>query len=253
MPPAPLTLSALLGVTATVGVVRLALDPDPFSADSAALVSMGLGVLTVVTIAGVLLARGRWSRWVAAALAGAWLVVVVVAELDLLGGALLLGAAAIAGTAAGPWLPRWLRHRPAAQGPPPAGALLLLTLIAAPAAVGLAEPTDAGVAGWIFSLWCLGLALGIGRALNPALWAGRILHGPAAAVCSVLLGLPGAIAISGLGVLHLALLWRRDVRLAVKPLLPGPSPAVPIPPELMDPTIMRAAGLDDRGRPMEES
>lgn len=252
MPPAPLTLSALLGITASAGIVRLALDPDPFSPGSAGLLAIGLGVLSVVTIAGVLLARGRWSRWVATALGGSWLTAGAVAELDGLGVVVVVGAAAVIGVAVGPWIPRWVRRRPSAQGPPPAAALLLILLIATPAAVGLAAPTDAGVAGWAYSLWCLALAAGLGRAWAGVLWTGRILHGPLTAAGAVLVGLPAAPVIGALGAIQLALLWRRDLVRAVDSRVPPPSTVVPIPPELMDQTIMRAAGLDDRGHPLEE-
>ncbi len=252
MPPAPLALSALLGVTALLGVIRLALDPAPFSAESGVLLAIGMSLLSLVTVAGVLVARGRWSRWTAAILGVTWLAVAAAAPLDAMGVGLLIASATVTTMASGPWLQSWLRRRPAADGAPPAAAVLLLLLIGVPAAIGLAEPTAPGMAGWAFSAWSLLLAGGVGRALPVALWAGRLAHGPASLASAWLLGLAGGPVIVACGATQLALLWRRDVRLAVTRAVPTPSAAVPIPPELMDEGIMRAAGLDDRGRPLED-
>jgi hypothetical protein len=41
--------------------------------------------------------------------------------------------------------------------------------------------------------------------------------------------------------------WRREVLLAVQPILPSRG-NVAIPPELVDPALLDAAGFDDRGR-----
>lgn len=251
MPPAPLTAALVAGFTGTVGLVHLAIDPTPFDEQRSLLVASGMAILTLVVIAGVLLARGRWSRWAALALGAAWLGIAARGDLDVGGLVVIVGGATMVAISAGPWLPRWLRHRPAADGPPPSAVALLLSLLAMPAVIGLSGP-EPGLTEWLGALWALLLATGVSRALPAALWAGRILHLPMLIAVGVSLGLPSGSAVVLLGAAQTALLWRRDVHLAVSPLLPPPSGSVPIPPELVDPAILREAGYDDRGTPLED-
>lgn len=251
MPPAPLTAALLTGLTGTIGLVHLAIDPDPFADDRALLIAAGMAVLTLVVTTGILLARGRWSRWSLLGLGAGWIGLALRAELDPLAVAVVVGGAAMLAVAAGPWLPRWLRHRPSAEGPPPAAVVLLVSLLTLPVVIGVtsAEP---GAAGWGGALWALVLTAGVSRALPPALWAGRLLHLPVAVLVGVAIGMPEGAVVMALAAAQTALFWRRDVHLAVSPLVPEPATAVPIPRELVDPAILRAAGLDDRGEPLEE-
>jgi hypothetical protein len=254
MPPAPLVVSVLLALSAVFGSIGLALDPDPFSAQTATLIGAGGGVLTVITVSGVLLARGAWSRWMALTTATLWFIPPIAGTLDAWDGLTMAATIGVATIAAGPWMGRWLRHLPSANGPPASAVILLLLLAATPLTTGFAAWGDSpGIAAVILVLWSGFLALGLARALAPALWLGRIGHLPLAAVTGVLIGLPAAVAIVAKAAIESILLWRRDLHLAVSPLVPQHGTTVAIPPELVDPAIMKAAGLDDRGRPLEES
>lgn len=254
MPPAPLAVSLLLGGSATAAIVGLAFDSEPFSSIAASLFALGGGLLTLITVAGLLLARGRWARWMALGLGVVWFGEAVAGPFDIASIATMVLATATATAAAGPWLQRWVRHLPAADGPPPAAATLLVSLVATPVALALFEPRGSvGAAGWLLVAWSLLLALGVARALAPALWAARIAHPVVAIAIGVVLGMPAAAGVIAKAAVETALVWRRDVHLAVTPLIPRPSAAVPIPPELVDPAIMKAAGLNDRGRPLEDS
>ena len=252
MPPAPLAVSLLLGVSSVSGIVGLALDSDPFSGQSALMISIGLGLLTLTTLSGVLLARGRWSRWMTLVVSGLWFASAVAPPLHGAAVATIAASAAAASIAAGPWLGRWLRHLPVTSAPPPAAVVLLLLLIATPAVIGF---TEGGAApepiSWALAAWCALLAFGLARAFAPALWAGRFGHAPVSAVIGLTLGLPTAVALLAKGAVETLLLWRRDLHLAVSPLVPERVTSVPIPPELVDPDFLRAAGLDDSGRPLE--
>jgi hypothetical protein len=237
-----------------VGVVGLSLDPDPFSEQSAVLLAIGASLLTVTTVSGVALARGRWSRWMALVVSTLWFGEAIARPLDAAGVATIIVAVAAASIAAGPWLGRWLRHLPAVNAPAPTAVLLLLLLISTPATVGLITAGGRpGPAGWTLSVWSLLLALGLARAIPQALWAGRIGHLPVSIAGIVILGVPAAIVIGTKMIIETTILWRRDLHLAVSPMISDRSPGIPIPPELVDPTIMKAAGLDDRGRPLENS
>ncbi len=254
MPPAPLAVSLLLGVASISGVVGLALDPDPFSGQSALMISSGLSLLTLATVSGVLLARSRWSRWMTLMVSGLWFASAVAPPLHVVSAATIATSTAAASIAAGPWLGRWLRHLPATSAPPPAGVIVLLMLIATPAVIGF---TEGGAVpdpvGWALAGWSTLLALGLARALVPALWLGRFAHTPVAAIVGLTMGLPTAVALLAKAAVETLIMWRRDLHLAVSPLIPERVTAVPIPPELVDPEFLRAAGLDDSGRPLENS
>lgn len=251
MPPVPLTASILTGLVGTIGLVHLALAPEPFGDQRALLVAAGMAVLTLVVTTGLLLARGRWSRWALLALGGAWMGLALRDDLDPVSIAVLTGAATLVSIAAGPWLPRWLRHRPSAEGPPPAAVLLLLTLLAMPVVIG-AVAVDPAAAEWVVALWSMLLAGGIARALPAALWLGRLLHLPLTVLVTGTIGVPEGVVVGAVGTAQTALMWRRDVHLAVSPLVPEPAQAVPIPRELVDPAILRSAGLDEDGTPLED-
>jgi len=251
MPPAPLTGALFTTVAGLVGLVQLALHPDPFNDERALLVAIGMGLLTLVVTAGLLLSRGRWSRWSLLALGVGWIGLAARGPLTSLAFAVVLGGAAMLSVAAGPWLPRWLRHRPSAEGPPQAAVVLLISLLAVPVAIGvLIDPP--GLLGWTLSIWAVLVAFGISRAAPAVLWAARVAHLPLGIALAVQAG-AGGIAIALLFGAQVAVMWRGDVHLAVSPLIPERASSVPIPPELVDPAILRAAGLDDRGAPMEDS
>lgn len=251
MPPAPLTAAILTGATGSFGLVHLAVDPTPFVDQRALLVAAGMAVLTLVVTTGILLSRGRWSRWSLLCLGATWLGMSARTDLDPLALSVIVGGAAMITIAAGPWLPRWLRHRPSAEGPPPAAVILLLSLLAMPVLVGVVS-TRVGTAEWAMALWSLGLALGISRALPVALWAGRLLHPPAIVLGAAAVGFPSGLGLIAVAAAQTALLWRRDLHIAVSPLMPDAATAVPIPPELVDPAILRSAGLDERGTRVED-
>ena len=250
MPPAPLTASLIAGILSILGLVHLAVDPEPFDQDRALLIGGGMALLTLVVIAGLLLARGRWGRWSAAGLGAGWALITARADLDSLAWSIVVLGAALLGVTVGPWLSRWLRRRPTPDGPPPAAVGVLLSLLALPVVIGLSVSSIEGVE-WIVASWAIALAFGISRASAPSLWAGRLFHPGFMVAAAWSAGLPAAIWLAGIGLVQTTALWRRDILLAVSPLLPETATTVPIPPELVDPAILRAAGLDDRGTPLE--
>jgi hypothetical protein len=232
----------------------LALDPAPFSAQAAALIGTGGAVLTIATVSGVLLARGAWSRWMALIAATVWFIPPIAGTLDALDAATMAATVGAATIAAGPWLGRWLRHLPSSNGPPGSAVVLLLLLLGTPISTGFAAWGDSpGIAALVLVLWSGALAFGLARALAPALWVGRIGHMPLAAATGILIGFPATTPILAKAAIETVLLWRRDIQLAVSPLVPQRATTVAFPPELVDPAIMEAAGFDDRGRPLEES
>ena len=254
MPPAPLVAAVLLGLSALLGSIGLSLDANPITSQAALLLVVGGGLLTVITVSGVLLARGQWSRRLAIVVAGGWFASALAGSIQPIDIATLTVTTAVAVIASGPWLNRWLRRLPSATAPPPAAALLLILLVATPAIGGIAYWNTVSLqAVWALSAWSLLVAFGLARALAPALWAARTIHVPLAVTAAIVLGMPMGVALVAAAATETSLAWRRDIRLAVSPLVPERVPAVPIPPELVNPAIMEAAGLDDRGLPLENT
>ncbi|MBI5157416.1 MAG: hypothetical protein HZA58_05305 [Acidimicrobiia bacterium] len=247
MPAAPFVIALLVAAACVAGIVTLALAPAPLAGSSAMLFTAGMALATLIVVAGLLLARGRWARYLGMVLGATWIAVGALVESGAGYGLIALGAAALASTA-GPWLGRWLRHLARADGAPPAAVVALLTLVLTPAASAIAAPSGIHGATWGFSAWSVVLALALARIIPGSLSAARIAHPIAAAVTALFVGLPEGAAAAVSGVVVALMSWRRDVSLAVVPIVAIGSPAHRIPPELAPIEVLAAAGADATGR-----
>jgi hypothetical protein len=249
VPAAPLSVAVVVTAASTLGTIALALHPAPFDDGAALLAGGGLGVTTVVAVAGTLLARSRWARVVDIALAATWVGVGI--ALDSVMGLVVIGVGALAlGASAGPWLGAWLRRLPLALGPPPAAVVALLTLVTVPAALGLASAgTAPGAGSWTLAAWSLALAVFVGRAATGSLIALRFGHPIVAVAVTPFMPLPAALVAVMSAFLVAATGWRRDVRVALVPVQPVTGRPVRLPPELVPGHVLDAAGLGGDGRP----
>ncbi|HSM01134.1 MAG TPA: hypothetical protein VK960_01665 [Acidimicrobiia bacterium] len=247
MPPAPIVVAAALAASAVAGPLALAFGEPPFATSASALVASGMIILTLVAVSGVLLARGRWARPTAAGVAAGWIAVSSLGDLAPLAATTVVVAAVALTGAIGPWLGRWVRHRPAVEGPPPAAVVALLLLLAVPVALGVTLPEGVSWYAWALSAWSLALALALARLVPGSLFALRILHAPACLAVGAAIGIATFIVVGALGVAATATAWRREVAAAMT----GSSPAssMRIPPELAPRDVLDAAGADESGRP----
>lgn len=247
MPAAPLVVALIVTGASLVGVAVLAVATAPLRGDAAALFSAGAILLTLVAVSGILLARSRWAPRLAVGIAATWVVVGSILETPW---GMLVSAAGAAGIGAltGPWLDRWLRRLPRADGVPPAAVVALLTLVGTPATVGLAATSGVHPAGWGLAAWSVALALLLGRGVPGSLAAARLIHPLATVGTGIAAGLPTAIPMVLSGVLVSAACWRREVGLAVAPIVPVVASAFRLPPELAPEEVLSAAGADRSGR-----
>lgn len=223
---APHLIAATLFVAAGATAVHLAPGAGPFDQGSGLVLGIGFLIYGAIALAGLLLSRGRWSRWLGAALALAtlaasaltapWTPAAVVA--------VVASSLAIFGLS-GRWLDGWIRRRPSAEGPGPAVMALVLGLIGLVPLVALATPTE--ITPWHGILGAAGIFLGwsYARAQVWALWALRFGL-PIISIPAILRSpLAGAVIIAA-GVVALTVLaWSKVALLAVQPLmdhLPGP-------------------------------
>jgi hypothetical protein len=248
VPPAPIVVAASLAAASIAGALHLAFDPGRLASDAAALVAAGMIVIALVAVSGVLLARGRWSQPVAVGVAAGWIALVATGDLTWLAMITLVSAAITVAGALGPWLRRWVRHRPALEGPPPAAVAVLLLLLAVPVAVGVTVPSGVPWFGWALAAWSVAATLALARAIPGALLAVRFLHAPACVSVGVASGAVSGVALAALGATAAAFAWRREVAVAVTPAPGHRSRTLRIPPELAPPGVLDAAGADDSGR-----
>ena len=220
----PFVIAATVMAAGLSWTIHLVVDPDPWAVDSALAIAVGCLVLSIAAGAALLLGRGRWTRYFAAGLLIAELLITVVADFEpWLIAAIVLSGLGLAGLG-GPWLEGWLRERPAAGAPgwePIAltiGSFALVPLVGVVAPDGL-EPAH-GMAGSLGILLSWGFMRGGTWALY-ALRFGLPVVVVIAALSSPIGGLVLLLAVAG-ALAYLA--WTTDARLAVDPMPELPAP-----------------------------
>ncbi len=222
---APRVVAGAVVVAGLATAAHLVMGGPPPAADSAAVAALGWVILTLIATAGLLVARGRWSRWLSVALSAASAGVVAATESTAWGWVALAGALVALAGLSGRWLDGWLRPRPSATGPDPLAVVLLLGLVALVPLVGLSSPAGLDTAHGVLGAAAVLLAWAYGRAKLWGLWGIRLGLLPVA-VPAILASPPaGAIAL-GVAVTGLvALSWTGTALRSVQPLmdtLPGP-------------------------------
>lgn len=250
VPAAPLVIALLVTAATVTGAVVVALDPAPWSPSSALLLAAGMALATVTAVAGILLARGRWAGRLGALLAITWIATGALLDSPLGIVVVMLAAASLTATT-GPWLGRWLRRLPTVGGVPAAAVVVLLTLVVTPAALSLAGPDEVAAAGWGFAAWSWLVALVLARAVPGSLLLVRWLHPVVAAAVAIAVHFPVAVVPIASAVIVVVLAWRRDLALALAPVVPTSGGVLRLPPELAPLEVLEAAGADQSGRRKE--
>lgn len=240
--------AAAVMIASSAWSLLVVFSPGRFSAAAATLLAADALILALIAVTGLLVATGPWAWWLAAMSVAAQ-----AALLPALGRAGWRIAAAVLLTAAAAGLvalaPRRLRQRASTDAPPARAAVLLLGLAALPAISALASPGEIGWAQWSAAIAGVVVAWGLSQASVAALWAARTAMPLLTLVAAFTSPLAGALALAVVALALAALAWDRNLALAVTPIAPIPGAAFRIPPELAPMEVLRAAGLDDRGRP----
>jgi len=234
---APFVISAAVVAGALALTVHLALEPEPFAADSATVLAVGILLFAVITTVGLLLSRGQWALRLGITLVAAQIALGLALDLGAWAFASLgLNAAALAGMT-GPWLRGWLRRRPAATGPGTRPILLLLGALALVPGVAVASPEGLAWQHGLLAVTGLLGAYAYSRASALGLWLLRIALVPlavAAAAASPAVGAAYLLAHVGATTV---LAWSRESVRAITPLLDhvyGPRTARPLDPRAKD-------------------
>jgi hypothetical protein len=222
---APYLISSLLAASSLLSAAALLLDPDPFAPGAAGLIAIGLLAYTVIAVAGMLLVRAPWARWLGLGATIGAVVVTAITGFDSARALLVIGASLVAVAAlAGPWLTVWLRQRPGTGPEPKAVALPLVALGAAPVAgfaawSGLSAPVLLAAVLGPVAAW------GYSRARGWGLWTLRVAYPITAVVAATQVGWAGAILFAGHGLVVAFLAWSPEASRAQRPIgatLPAP-------------------------------
>lgn len=221
----PYVIAALVMATGLAWTIHLIVAPEPWEVDSAFTIAIGTLVFSIVAMTGLLLGRGRWTRYFAAGLIVAQLLIVLVAEIEPWLLIALAGSALSLVGLAGPWLDGWLRERPAAGSPGVVplglaiGAFALVPLVGVAAPAGLEYAHGLVGAAGILASW------GYLKGHTWALWLLR-LGIPVLALAAAIASPPAGAIVMVAAALTLAwFAWKEEARLAVDPLpadLPAP-------------------------------
>lgn len=201
-----------------------AIEPGSFSATATVLISIGIGISSLVSLVGFLLVRAPWGRWALVATTGTGMILVATTDTWVVWIAYLCGTASIV-LLVGPWLHFWTRKLPSVDSPGPVPTLLMATAPVAPFVVGVgAFDTDgwqfwtaAAVAmiGAVLYAWSVPGALWILRIGVPVTWAAAAAAAPSPWLVAPVIG--------GLAVTVVS--WLPQAREAVS----TPSPVLPAP------------------------
>ncbi len=243
----PLTVTAIFFAAALAWCTLLAVDPA--SAASERLIAADGLVLASIAVVGILVAQARWARRLSIAV----MVTLPILSIGVNVGfwwwaALGLGGVGLLGVL-GPGLRPIVRQLPSASGPPVKSVLLIISLLAAPTVIAVMRPVHG--AGWIAAAVCVGVGAWYAKAAPAALAVVRIAP-PVAILAAGVIGHEAwqLILAAPFAAFVAYLAWTADARLAVHPLIASERP-VPLPPQLVPPEILDAAGLDARGRPKD--
>ena len=234
---APFTISAAIVAGSFALTAHLAIVPEPFASDSAALLATGVIMFALITAAGLLLSRGRWARRLGFAVVTGQLSLGLVVDLGAWEVITLgLNTLALAGLT-GPWLRGWLRQRPAATGPGTRPVLLLLIGLALIPSVSIASPSGLHWQHWALAAVALLGALGYSRASGVALWVLRLAIVPVGALAAAASPPIGALYLAAHLTAVATMAWSNESLRAIRPLLDrayGPRSPRPLDPRARD-------------------
>lgn len=242
---AVMTAAILLLVSTGTWTVVLARGLHAHPPTAVVLMAASLWVVTVASVAGMLISRSHWARRLGWALTLGHAAIALIAPVDpwwWLAGALSMAAAV---SVAGPWLNGYVRSLPAAAGPPARAVVVPILLVGTPFLVGLAGGD--GIAAALVGGVALGSAFWFVRTLPAALMVVRVVWPLVGLVGGWFMGWPAGTVAAAMGLAVAIIAWDSSVTRAVVPLVERGS-VVPIPPELTPREILDAAKLDDKGR-----
>lgn len=220
----PIAIGVSAFVAVTVGSAAFIIDSGPVARSSAAMILLGLMGVCLGGLAGLVLVRAPWSRWLLAATVMSSTVLASLGDSSLFWLTLAVGAVAIVGLS-GPWLTLWVRQQPVADQLGRVPVALLASGALAPIVVGLAAHEGTRPSHWTLVVVMMASAWAFGRGLPFGIWGFRIAAPVSGAITVTQTTEPGnyIIAIGILAITGMA--WSpkaKQVTAVITPPLPSP-------------------------------
>jgi len=220
--PTAVGTSAFLAIV--FGSVAFVIDSGPIVHSASFMIFVGVTGFALGGLAGLLLVRARWARWVLGTVVVGSVLLASIGGTALFWISLIVGAIAIIGLA-GPWLTLWVRQQPVADQLGSVPVALMASGTITPIVVGFAAWDGVGPVHWILTIGVVMSAWAYGRGLPFGIWGFRVFV-PIVGVPSVLqTSRPGSFVIAVAIVLLVGLAWSpsaKKVTAVITPPLPAP-------------------------------
>lgn len=220
----PVAIGGSAFLATAMGSLTLASSGGNLAPSSVAMVVLGVTLVSLGGLAGLLLVRAPWSRWVLGAAVVMSALLASATSSPMFWITLLLGAVAIIGLT-GPWLGLWVRQAPIADPIGPVPSALLAGGAVAPVVVGLASIAGVITVHWIFVISVAMSGWAYGRGLPFGIWSLRTVVPIIGLAAAFVTPLPGVILIIAGTILLAGLAWSpgaRRVTAVITPPLPPP-------------------------------
>lgn len=221
-------LSTAVGISAFLAVVfgsiAFVVDSGPFFPSASLMIFVGMTEVALAGLAGLLLVRARWARWLLGSAVVASVLLASIGGNTLFWISLALGAVAIVGLA-GPWLTLWVRQEPVAD---PLGSVpvsLMASSAVTPIIVGFAAWDSVAPVHWALVVIVIVSGWAYGRGLPFGIWGFRIVVPIVGLQVVLQTSRPGSFAIAGGIIVLVGLAWSgraRKVTAVITPPLPSP-------------------------------
>ena len=221
-------LPTAIGASAFLAVafssIAFMIDSGPIVSPASFMIFVGIAGIALGGLAGLLLVRAPWARWVLGTVVVASVTLASIGGTALFWISLVLSTIAIVGLA-GPWLTLWVRGQPVADRLGPVPVALMASGGIAPIVVGIGAWDGVSVVHWILVVSVIVSAWAYGRGLPFGIWGFRVVV-PIVGLQAVLqTSWPGGYAIAGGILIVVGLAWSppaRKVTAVITPPLPAP-------------------------------
>jgi hypothetical protein len=220
----PIGIGAVAFLAVVIGSIALANESGPIAQSSVAMILIGVNGVTLSGLAGLILVRAPWSRWVLAASVAAATTLASIGGGPWFWTTLAVGTVAIVGIS-GPWLTLWVRQRPVAE---PLGSIPIVLMASAgivPIVVGLAAFEGVSVSHWVLALTVITSAWAYGRGLRFGIWGLRVVVPFAGVIAALQTAFAGNIVVAVGASAIMVLAWTpqaKHVTAVITPPLPAP-------------------------------
>jgi len=202
----PIAIGTSAFIAITMCSLLFVVDSGSIARSSAAMIVLGLMALALAGLAGLILARAPWARWLLSATVIVSVVLASSSPSMFFWAAVALGALAIIGLS-GPWLTLWVRQQPVAERLGVVPSALMATAGATPIFVGFAAYTGVEAVHWVLVATTVASAWAYGRGFGIGIWGFRVVTPVVGLLAAFRTTEPGNVAIAFGALAVTAMAW----------------------------------------------